>query len=487
MTLIILCDPAADVFDNPENVELSNSERKELSGTLASLLRITDPGQETVGFEMPKASKRSVSSDLKPRLIKLYPYQLLNLTEGPVTLRQSHKDSKQLQTITGFHMNGHVKQPQKLQELTQNRIVPLMSQSVGTIQSRSSAPGQSSSAKNNKDFVPFESKRVQASKQKQQLAPVPQDYTNKPSKPEQLNKAQIQIMGRVSNNGTLDKTAKALPWPPQPLVKVEVPINESFSVAAFLQQQFNAAPINKQKEVHNKQQPPPAHPPVETAIKEPPLPEYMHAVPKPLMPAINVRPKQVNQSNPPKGCSEIFSAATAYHPPSVHPESIPVVQPTAAHGSQEPNQILEMLNKATTRHYNSKKPRSQQQQQSRKGKGPGPSAPPVNLPFSACRPPVPSPPSNWTQHRYAAPIVPTNSTNHPQREQRQHNFHSRQFVSQRFFVPLQVSRNASTASSKRQPNPRIPQTPSNNRAEQLPEKQLAGDSISQPGNNLLNH
>lgn len=80
LTVIVLCDPVPDIFEKPiPEIEEPTSTDK-LTASLASILNINGDKEETV------ATKQTTDPiiPLKPKLVKFYPYQLINLTYGPV-------------------------------------------------------------------------------------------------------------------------------------------------------------------------------------------------------------------------------------------------------------------------------------------------------------------------------------------------------------------------------------------------------------------
>ncbi|ODM95979.1 5'-3' exoribonuclease 1 [Orchesella cincta] len=86
-SLIIMCDPAQDIFDTNPRKETGNL--TELTGSLAKLLGVNGVNQvaetKTVAPVVPKPIIT------KPKLVKLFPYQVINLTQGSTNLRQDLK------------------------------------------------------------------------------------------------------------------------------------------------------------------------------------------------------------------------------------------------------------------------------------------------------------------------------------------------------------------------------------------------------------
>lgn len=84
-SLIIMCDPTADIFDTPivNCTRKENGELTALTGTLAKLLGVN-------GTTEHRAENKTQRKP-KPKLIKLFPYQVINLTQGGANLRQDLK------------------------------------------------------------------------------------------------------------------------------------------------------------------------------------------------------------------------------------------------------------------------------------------------------------------------------------------------------------------------------------------------------------
>lgn len=83
--LIIMCDPITDLFE--PNSSKPASDLTVLTGSLAKLLGVGNGPK--VDPEPPKPAEPL--RKIKPKLVKLFPYQVINLTQGADSLRQEFK------------------------------------------------------------------------------------------------------------------------------------------------------------------------------------------------------------------------------------------------------------------------------------------------------------------------------------------------------------------------------------------------------------
>lgn len=83
--LIIMCDPITDIFE-PKSNQTDDRNLTELTGSLAKLLGVNGKREQAV-----LQQKKAMPAPLRPKLVKLFPYQVINLSQGALTLRQDLK------------------------------------------------------------------------------------------------------------------------------------------------------------------------------------------------------------------------------------------------------------------------------------------------------------------------------------------------------------------------------------------------------------
>jgi hypothetical protein len=351
-TLIVLVDPTPGVFDKPDEFGMADPVEK-LTNALASMLGVQN-GLSEIATTSDQASLTS-APEPRPRLIKLYPYQAINLSQGPSIIRETHKITKQVNRMNVG--NGFLPVSREnevlLSKNIQRKPFPDNSKPIRILTRPANTPSvnvnnieKSTVMLYNSQLV-HENKRLSAgTSSKATVAQNLQQNQNRNPDHKQKTNQQSSQQPTVKKN---------LPWPPEP--RKLTPLEELFSAAAFAQQQQQIAPPGNPFPFPTTSSNGVINQNVSQSVQQ----NAAHqAVPEKTVGAFQRGSGSVNQVVPETGGkSQIFSAATAFHQvsPNRSPKKGKKQHPPAG---QEAQGLILLLNNAHQQYESRDKKRKPQ-------------------------------------------------------------------------------------------------------------------------------